>query len=129
MNSTEDNGAGSSNVLQDSNDVHGSEPGADQEPINESFNSTQTTAESIPASASISVCSESSLFVPSKLFTDISKLKSCYSAILKDISIAKTNKNVVNEQISDDRILLMTCEQIETCCNRNTFSGKKAKTL
>ena len=74
MDSPNGNGAGSSNVLQDSNGEH--DNGTEQT-HNESFLSTQTTADSLPASTSISVCSTSSLLVPGKLFSDISKLKSC----------------------------------------------------
>ena len=127
MDSPEASGEGSLNVLQDSNENHdnvtepAAEPAAEPDRTNESFHSTQTTTESLPAS-SISMCSESNLLVPGKLFCDISKLKSCYSAILKEIfqSVKSTVK-------PDDHILLLTREQLEAGCKQGKMNAPSAK--
>ena len=106
--SKKDGSAGSSNPLQDvSSDVQ-------NDNVNEeSFNSTSTAAESQP-STSISVCSESNLLVPGKLFSDILKLKSSYVVILRDVH--NLTKNVVdaNSDPSDVEVLTMTFEQLES---------------
>ena len=128
MDSIDGNGEGSLNVLQDSNDNHENDnvPGAVLEQPNESFHSTQTTAESLPASSSISMCSASSLLVPGKLYNDISKLKSCYAAILKDIHT--TRKNTVTEYESDEQlILLLTNDQLVAGCKSHRMNAGVAK--
>ena len=106
--SKKDESAGASNPLQDvSSDVQ-------NDNVNEnSFISTGTAAESQP-STSISVCSESNLLVPGKLFNDILKLKSSYVEIMREVHNAVKNVVDTNSNPSDVEVLTMTNEQLES---------------
>ena len=106
--SKKDESAEASNSLQDvSSDVQ------DDNVNEESFVSTSTAAESQP-STSISVCSESNLLVPGKLFSDISKLKSSYVVILREIHNLVKNVVDTNADPSDVEVLTMTHEQLDS---------------
>ena len=106
MVSSQGGSEGSSNVLQD--DVNGNGDGVVNDNVDESFHSTQTAAESL-TSTTISVCSQSELLIPGKLFHDISKLKSCYITIIKDIY--GSVKTTVASTEAD--VLTLTREQLE----------------
>ena len=115
--SNADGSAGSLNPLQDdSSNVNGN--------VNEeSFHSVQTTAESL-TSTSISVCSESNLLVPGKLFHDILHLKSIYTVILRELHNSVKAFVEANPNPSEVEILTMTHEQIDSA-----VKGAKAKDL
>ena len=110
MDSSQGGSAGSSNVLQD--DVNGNDNGvvngnAETRAGDESFHSTQTVAES-SASTTISVCSQSELLIPGKLFHDITKLKSCYISILNE-AYASVKTTVA---VTEADVLTLTREQL-----------------
>ena len=104
-------GEGSSNyVLQGSNDNNGTE-----ELNNESFQSTQTIADS--ATTNISATSSSNLLVPGKLYSDLLKLKQCYIEIIKLIdihSLPSSNSPEDNHNI----VLMLNKEQIAAGVNK-----------
>ena len=109
MQSSEEIGAGSLNPLQDSDaNVNGTM--TNDNVLNESADSLRTAAESLQ-STTISVSSESSFLVPGKLYTDISKLKSCYTDILRDIHKCLHSST---ESASDAEVVLLTREKVGT---------------
>ena len=89
-------------------------------PLNVSVDSTRTSAESLQ-STSISVCSESSLLVPGKLFNDIANLKTCYKGILLEIQ-SNLQRNAA-AAVSDGEILLLTREQLTSGCKHGSMKA------
>ena len=129
QNGSQEGGAGSLNdYLQDdkaiSNDTHVvtipvETSGA---PLNDSVDSTRTSTSLL--SSTVSVCSESNLLVPNKLFTDISSLKTCYIGILKEVY---TNIHPKSKTVSDGDILLLTHEQLVDGCKQNKMKADELR--
>ena len=110
VDSAEGGSAGSSNVLQDDVNGNGNDVvngNVENSAAEESFHSTQTATESL-TSTTISVCSQSDLLIPGKLFNDISKLKSCYIDILKE-TYASVKTTVA---VTEADVLTLTREQL-----------------
>ena len=125
MQSSEESGEGSLNPLQDSNENENGPIMDNDNVLNESSDSARTAAESLQ-SATISMCSESSLLVPGKLYTDISKLKSCYTDILRYIYKCSHTPSAT-ESVSDADVLLLTREQLISACKRREMKAEVAK--
>ena len=94
-------GAASSNTVQDAT-RHSN--------VNENVSELNVTTESIsPSSTNFSVSSESNLFVPSKLHSDILKLKTCYTDIIKLIDPYKNSSTSLE---NPSTVLMLNKEQI-----------------
>ena len=78
--------------------------------LNVSTETTRTAPESLQ-SATISMCSESSLLVPGKLYNDITTLKACYTDILREIHKCLHSATDSSESVPDADVLLLTREQ------------------
>ena len=114
MQSYADSGEGDSIPLQDSKEnVNGTMANGNvlkkrSENLNKSVDST-TTNKSTPSTQDFSICSKSSLLVPSVLHANIVSLKKCYTCIIREVDPTNNLQNKVN---SGEGVLMLDKDQI-----------------
>ena len=114
MQSYADSGEGDSIPLQDSKEnVNGTMANGNvlkkrSENLNKSVDST-TTNKSTPSTQDFSICSKSSLLVPSVLHANIVSLKKCYTGIIREVDPTNNLQNKVN---SGEGVLMLDKDQI-----------------
>ena len=119
--SSENGSLGSSNPLQDdieNGNVHGNS-------VEESFNAISTATESLQSD--ISVCSESNLLVPGKLFSDICKPKSCYLSIIQGVYNSVKSSVTDSSDPSETHVLMLTREQLEAGVKQGKMGANTAR--
>ena len=110
-------GAESSNTVQDV---------TRQSNVNENVSELNVTTESTsPSSTNFSVSSESNLFVPSKLNSDILNLKNCYIDIIKLIDPYKNSSSSSLE--NPNIVLMLNKEQMLAGIKKNKLGAEGTK--
>ena len=109
-------GAESSNTVQDVTRLSN---------VNENVSVLKVSTDSTsPSSTNFSVSSESNLFVPSKLHSDILKLKTCYTDIIKLIDPYKNSPTSLE---NPNVVLMLNKEQMLAGIKKNKLGAEGTK--
>ena len=109
-------GAESSNTVQDVTRLSN---------VNENVSELNVSTDSTsPSSTNFSVSSESNLFVPSKLHSDILKLKTCYTDIIKLIDPYKNSPTSLE---NPNVVLMLNKEQMLAGIKKNKLGAEGTK--